>query len=111
MLVVQGITNEGNRFRPSTWTDMLVGRYTNTFFTHNAFANLSSQETQTCIAISKHLTVCFNHEKGLQEVRVSDYVRCEHPAVYNHIKRFAIINDLTFTETELGGDFNEEEIV
>jgi hypothetical protein len=107
MLVVQGITNEGKRFRPSTWMDMLVGRYTCSAQIATQWGTLSSQESQTCITISKHISVCCCNNSGACEIQADDTLERDFPAVYNHIKNFAISNNLKFTEIR-GGDSNEE---
>lgn len=103
MLVVQGITNDGNRFRPSSWIDMLVGRYTCSA-SHQAWGNVSLQETQHCRSISKHIEVCCCNKSGHCEIRVSEELKHLAPTTYEHIKRFAITNNLKYTE---GGDLNE----
>jgi len=105
MLVVQGITNEGKRFRPSAWIDMLVGRYTCTPSTSNTWNRLSAEDSHECRTISKHISVCCCNESGNCEIRCAGELEQVSPAIYNHIKSFAINNNLNFTE---GGDLNEE---
>jgi len=110
MLVVRGITNEGKKFRPSDWAEMLVGHYTHAC-THLAFATdaHSIEERKACISISRYITICCTPHYC--EVHVNSELKDIHPLAYQHVRSFAILNNLQFTEPELGGDFNEEQIV
>ena len=96
MLVVQGITKDGSRFRPSTWVEMLVGRYTmaEVLFHGDAFQT----EAQHCISISKYIQVCCNVH-GYCEIHVLEELKTFDPTVYDHIKFFAISNNLQYIET------------
>lgn len=100
MLVVQGITNEGKRFRPSAWIDMLLGRYT---CANTISRKLSSQESQSCIEISKHIIVCCCNKSGNCEIQADETLEQEFPDVYYMIRSFAISNNLKYTEDHKRG--------
>lgn len=101
MLVVQGITNEGRRFRPSAWIDMLVGRYIGPVGAYTQEWHLTSEEADKCITISKHITVCCCNKSGHCELRLDGMLETEYPLLYNRIKEFAISNNLVYTETDV----------
>ncbi len=101
MLVVQGITNEGRRFRPSAWIDMLVGRYMCPTITYTQQWHLTSAEADRCVEISKHIIVCCCNKSGHCELRLDGVLKTDYPVMYNRIKDFAISNNLVYTETEV----------
>lgn len=101
MLVIQGITNEGRRFRPSTWIDLLVGRYLCPSIAYKQQWHLTSQEADRCIEISKHITVCCCNKSGNCELQLDTMLKTEYPILYNRIREFAISNNLVYIETDV----------
>jgi len=97
MLVVRGITRDGKRFRPSDWANMLVGRYVTPVPSYLMFGQLSHEETQECISISKHIQICCTRE--CCEIHIHSGLLDTFPIVYEHIRQFAITNNLVYTET------------
>lgn len=94
MLVVQGITTEGKRFRPRAWADMLVGRYV---CPNLRYSTTTNEETKTCVRISKHISICCNAQ-GVCEVHVDGILKDDEVGIYEHVKAFAITNELKYTE-------------
>lgn len=99
MLVIQGITNDGRRFRPSSWIDMLVGRYLCPTTTYTQQWHLTSKEAERCVQISKYIHACCCNTSGNCELRLDDPLRIEFPVLYNRLKAFAEANNLVYVET------------
>ena len=86
-IIIQGITSEGRKFRPSDWAERMSGMLSTFGDDHR---------------------IHYSHElrpityKGNKCIALNTNIRNTHPAIYRQIMDFAERNDLVITEGPAG---------
>lgn len=83
-IIIQGITAEGKKFRPSDWAERMSGM-------------LSTFGDDHRIHYSHRLRPISHN--GNKCIALDTSIRDSHPAIYRQIMDFAVRNDLVITET------------
>lgn len=89
MLIIQGVTEDGKKLRPSDWIERIC-------------SSMAAFEEQRCISLSKNIQACIiDGEKCL--ILARDLENHNLPA-YEFVMSFASINKLKIVEDRRHGD-------